>query len=316
MPPYQDRYVRGQVIARGYRECAARYSLVVRGLGRLRPHSVLDFGAAGGYFSFRMARELGAAVTAVDDSPELIRTAKANGDKRVKIVSRRLALEELTALGCFDVVLALSVLHHVSPWPDYLRALRRAARRLLIVELPDPTEKFARALDPAELAAMHEQVRAMGGRPLGAAPGVWSRERSRGLYALRPAALHGLVFSGSGRCGSWWEALVGPLETVLGYRPIPGSLNLRLDPPDSARELLGPPRRKYWDRRRPRWGKKGGDYWFWPARFGTGSHAIEGHVMLPGVRGHGPDCLELVAPIKLRDAWDLKDGDRLWIKVR
>ena len=98
--------------------------------------------------------------------------------------------------------------------------------------------------------------------------------------------------------------------------PFPGSLNLRLAPGTRALNLLGPPRKKFRDRRRPRSGRKGGNYWFWPARIGTGPHAIEGHVMIPGTRGHGVNCVELVAPVKLREAWSLDENAQLWVRVR
>jgi SAM-dependent methyltransferase len=314
--PYQDRWVRGRVTTRGYRECATRYALLRKGLGHLRPRTVLDFGAAGGYFSFRLAQDLGADVTAVDDSPELATTAKANGDRRVRLVRRRLNLTQLRGLGHFDVVLALSVLHHLVPWREHLEALRAAARRLLVVELPEPSERFHRDLDPADLAAVHERVRELGGTPIGAAPGVWSKDRRRTLYVLRAPALRGAIFSGSGNCGTWWAKLTGQLERPLGYRPFPGSLNVRLDGGVRALNLLGPPRRTFWDKRRPESGRHGGDYWFWPARFGLGEHALEGHLMIPGSRGHGTDCVELVARVKLREAWGLEDGARLWIRPR
>ena len=143
---YQDQYVRGQVTARGYRDCAVRYALLRRALRGLRPHpTILDFGAAGGYFAFRLAHDLDARVTAVDDAPALRAAAKANGDRRVTVIARRLTLEEVRGLGHFDVVLALSVLHHVSPWRDYLAAFRRAARRALILELPDPRNSATRS---------------------------------------------------------------------------------------------------------------------------------------------------------------------------
>lgn len=122
----------------------------------------------------------------------------------------------------------------------------------------------------------------------------------------------GIVFAGNGNCSRYWSPLLEPLTEVLGYTPFPGSLNVvmltNLDLPR--------PKIKYWDRRRPRIGKKGGMYHFWPARFGHGSHVVNAHVMRPDVRGHGANCVELVAPIKLREEWGLTDGSQIWIQLR
>jgi CTP-dependent riboflavin kinase len=70
---------------------------------------------------------------------------------------------------------------------------------------------------------------------------------------------------------------------------------------------------EYVDGQRRRGGRKGGDYQIWHAR-------VEGydgpaHVMRPGVRGHGRDVLEVWAPVKLRDALSLSDGDPIALRV-
>jgi CTP-dependent riboflavin kinase len=126
--------------------------------------------------------------------------------------------------------------------------------------------------------------------------------------------MRGIIFSGSGSCSSWWtEALCDELTAILGYRPVPGSLNVvLLGPRLFARQSA----LTFWDRRRPRQGRAGGTYHFWRARFGSGDHAINAHAMIPDVRGHGPNCIELVAAIRLREAWELIDGSRVWIRPR
>lgn len=124
--------------------------------------------------------------------------------------------------------------------------------------------------------------------------------------------MRGIVFKGNGNCSRFWTPeLCAELAPVLGYTPVPGSLNIVL----FATLPMGTPR-TFWDRRRPKEGKQGGTYQFWKVRFGIGDFATNAHVMRPDIRGHGPNCMELVAPFRIRDEWGVKDGDRMWIIPR
>jgi CTP-dependent riboflavin kinase len=52
-------------------------------------------------------------------------------------------------------------------------------------------------------------------------------------------------------------------------------------------------------------------YWFWPAWLnGRPVHALD-----PAGRGHGPDSVEVVAPVRLRDRLGLVDGDTVTLEV-
>lgn len=125
--------------------------------------------------------------------------------------------------------------------------------------------------------------------------------------------MRGIVFTGNGNCSRFWTPeLCAELTPVLGYTPVPGSLNLVL----LATLPLGTPHGFFWDSRRPKGGKQGGTYQFWRARFGIGEYATSAHIMKPDVRGHGPNCIELVAPFRIRERWQVKNGDRLWILPR
>lgn len=125
--------------------------------------------------------------------------------------------------------------------------------------------------------------------------------------------MRGIIFTGNGNCSRYWKDLTGDLAEILGYTPFPGSLNVVML---TNLRLKLPPHYEYWDRRRPQFGKTGGVYHFWRARFGHGPHVINAHVMRPDTRGHGPNCVELVAPIALRHEWGLTDGSHIWIQLR
>lgn len=120
-------------------------------VGGNRPR-VLDLGAGSGGATMPFV-ELGAAVTAVDDSPAQLARLKERAGDRVETIEAD-AEEALASLPVdYDVVVASSFLHHI---PDYLgfldRALGRARARavflsfqdpLLYASLPRPTRLYA-----------------------------------------------------------------------------------------------------------------------------------------------------------------------------
>lgn len=118
--------------------------------------------------------------------------------------------------------------------------------------------------------------------------------------------LTGAVFAGSGTCSRKLrpDLHARGLDRELGYQPYPGSLNLRCnDPVELGRPVVNWPGRVH-GRSRP--------YWFWPAWLGD----LPLHAMIPATRSHGPNHVELVAPLRLRDTLGLADGDRLTVEVQ
>lgn len=95
--------------------------------GRLEGRTVLDFGTHKGAIASLLAGE-GFEVTAV--APGL---GKVPG---VTTIAGMLDPDGIRRLGTFDHVLALSVLHHCTPWRDYWQALAEVARLSVIVETP------------------------------------------------------------------------------------------------------------------------------------------------------------------------------------
>ena len=299
-------------MSQGYRECARRYDVVRAELeGLRRPFTVLDLGAHSGYFSFRLAEDFGARCTAVDDYLGLTKLAEQNNDPRVTVIRRRLGVSEVKALGGFDVVLALSVLHHVDHWRWMLATIRGLARSRVIVETPDPTEKLRVAKNRLALGAIDNGLQTLG-RRIGQSTGVWERDCVRPIYALpgKKLVVPGWVFTGGGNHSTFAPRFSEQLSEVIGYSPFPGSLNIRTRGLD-VHSALGPPAVDFQDESRPGRGRKGGDYQLWPASLG----GIECHALVPGVRHHGTDTVEVVAPVHLRTELGLEDESEVALEV-
>lgn len=304
---YQPTWRQGAVVAAGERDCADRYQPIRDLLATIDgPFTVLDLGAHSGYFTSRIAWDFpNVQVTAVDPRPQ-VRQAAA---ERVTVMQQTLDAAGLRALPRHDVVLALSVLHHLPDWRQALPWLR-ACRRWLVTEVPHPGERWMRsAAARRELAPLHNTVAGQAGRKLGEFPRT-GRDGSRHMRPmhLTPGTLTtltGVVFAGSGTCSRKLrpELHARGLDRQLGYQPYPGSLNLRCPAPVN----LGTPAVNWpgtvGGRKRP--------YWFWPAWAGD----MPLHAMLPASRGHGPNHVELVAPTRLRDTLVLTDGDQVTVEV-
>lgn len=150
----------GHLVKAGARDCGGRYDAIANQLDS-RGFSVLDLGAYAGYFSIRLAHDFDAHVTAVDDYPTL--AERCRGWSNITVINQRLTAGEIDELGRFDVVLALSVLHHMPDWSDTLDALAANSGRLF-VETADPSETLPKAVAHCpELAAA---VEALNGTPI------------------------------------------------------------------------------------------------------------------------------------------------------
>lgn len=125
---YQDKWVLGKVIEEGDRECTRRYGIIrdfCKSLGKEK-FSVCDIGANWCYFDFRLTQEFsGCSVVAFEFRVtkavrDLVRHNKAD---RIVLLDHKIHLSEMKVLGevcSFDVVLALSVIHHLQEPVDEL----------------------------------------------------------------------------------------------------------------------------------------------------------------------------------------------------
>ncbi len=141
----------------------------------LEGKTALDVGCGAGLLAEPLAR-LGAGVTAIDASEELIAAAKDHADARgLEIEYRAVAVEDMG--GSYDLVTSLEVVEHVAEPKAFVRALadrlapggllvmstpnRTAWSRLLTITLaeglgrvPRGTHDFAAFITPDELSSM------------------------------------------------------------------------------------------------------------------------------------------------------------------
>jgi 2-polyprenyl-3-methyl-5-hydroxy-6-metoxy-1,4-benzoquinol methylase len=146
---YQDEWVRGKVIVKGERECEHRYSIIKSFVQQYQgPFTLLDIGANIGYFSFRIAEDFpDSIVVAVEGNPrflkKLLEVAEKNNRDNVIVIGKKLSVENISRLAeleHFDVVLGMSVIHHIYNDPaEGLDAFLKLGDNL-ILELPNESK--------------------------------------------------------------------------------------------------------------------------------------------------------------------------------
>lgn len=154
MHPYHQR-----------RNSADRLAAITEYIGNTPGIKVLEFGALDGWFSQQLTEKLAADCTVVDDNPNL---SGAN------VINKRLTATDIRKLGSFDVVLALSVLHHVPQWKSTLNALLNAAP-VVFIETAHPDETLPKAVNHSASAQIVKAVEDAGAISITQTPGYDSR---------------------------------------------------------------------------------------------------------------------------------------------
>jgi SAM-dependent methyltransferase len=189
--------------------------VVLAAVAEVRPRRVLEVGCGQGELAQRMARELGAEVVAVDQSPRMVELARAREvDARVGDVQ---ALEFPD--GAFDCVVAAWVLFHVA---DLDRGLGEIARVL------GPGGRLVAATNgPDHLKELHDLL----GTPpfdmeFNGDNGERALLRHFGRVERRGAEGH-LVFPSREAAQAYVDAALSVSGTL---RPIEGPLRVRRTP--------------------------------------------------------------------------------------
>ena len=127
---YNDIRIKGETISSGYRNSEKRYDEIFQFCKKFnRPISVLDLGAAEGYFTFRLSEDFSGVFIAVESNPErkLLELCIKNNDHKVLLLDKQMNLKNLKSLKevqHFDIVLALNIIHHFDePFQDVLDTL-------------------------------------------------------------------------------------------------------------------------------------------------------------------------------------------------
>ena len=127
----------------------------------------------------------------------------------------------------------------------------------------------------------------------------------------------GIIFSDLGQASSfmaldWVQDL---LNERLGYHPFPATLNVRPKDLDDAQvwrrvqsDHAGTPLTQASD------GHCGAKLYRVEICAGTDSEKLSGAVLLPEVSDYPQDKIEIVAPVRLKDHFNLTDGDQLTLE--
>jgi len=127
---YNDVRISGETVSSGYRNSEKRYDEIFQFCKKFnRPISVLDLGAAEGYFTFRLSEDFSGVFVAVENNPQrkLLELCIKNNNHNILLLDKQMNLKHLKHLKevqHFDIVLALNIIHHFDePFQDVLETL-------------------------------------------------------------------------------------------------------------------------------------------------------------------------------------------------
>jgi len=127
---YQDIWD-GHLLTPGKRECASRYEIIKTFCNTLKePFTVCDIGANMNYFGIRLTEDFNCNVMSFEFHQFESREPLVKRNKNILFLKRRISLPDLEILNScshFNLVLALSVLHHLpgdsTQWIDQFSKL-------------------------------------------------------------------------------------------------------------------------------------------------------------------------------------------------
>lgn len=167
---YQDVWVKGHAVVPGVRECELRFWAIYKALRKnKKPLKVLDIGANMGYFSIRLSEKIPGTYAMIEGheatAGALLKICKLNENPSLVLFKRKLSLADLKELRLyekFDVVLALSIIHHFDePYKDVFQVLMSLGNTL-IFEPPIPEEdtlnQFRIIREPIDLEGVKKKL--------------------------------------------------------------------------------------------------------------------------------------------------------------
>lgn len=137
---YQDVWLNGKCIVAGKRNCSDRYDIIKRYCieWNLKEFSVLDIGANMCYFGLRLIEDFNCSVMAFEFHDYEMRLAhiKKNKTDKLLLLNKKINLPELKILNAcchFDLVLCMSVIHHVKDEAkEYVSELRKSGDHVIL----------------------------------------------------------------------------------------------------------------------------------------------------------------------------------------
>ena len=138
---YQDILLDGQVISKGIRECEKRWEILDNVASMWsRPFTVLEIGSNLGYFSLKLAAKYNCTVVSCESlyADWLKNILEANSLDNVILIKKFLSLEDIKTLSeveHFDLVIAMSVVHHIDGEYEEIVAALRSLGDVLVMEI-------------------------------------------------------------------------------------------------------------------------------------------------------------------------------------
>lgn len=221
--------------------------------------SVLDVGCDHGFWSFTAARSGAAKVVGLDRNREVRGKGLTNLVAQNEAIARhdhtlgtctfqKINLgKEWKSFGRFDVVLVMSVYHHIFEQCGDHGAVwfwlwKHCAQELLFEGPVDDTDPVVKANVTQHRAEFtHDKIFAAAGVYFDVEYiGPALHEPTRFVYRLKPKdhirkTTEAVMLAGAGGATPAFhyakDRRIGEIKSILGFRPVPGSLNLRLDGP-------------------------------------------------------------------------------------
>ncbi len=147
--PYHPISIQGKPIANGERGCSDRWAVISEVVSKC-PNTVLDLGCAEGYFVCRVARDYGCFVLGVDADVRRLTIAQnvslLNKSERAGFMYAHITPDFLRKLPRFNVVIFLSVLHHimyehgVDYAREFMKIIREKTAKSLIFDMGQSNE--------------------------------------------------------------------------------------------------------------------------------------------------------------------------------
>lgn len=204
--PYQDIIANNTLFYKGWNTdyCLERYQVladIFKYLNQGDPvKTVLDVGAAQGYFSFKLAQEFNIIPVMLEDGESSLEHSNQGLNLLKKlcqlntltsphstVIASKITHESLARLEMhahFDVVIALSILHLLDNWQTALHHLIELGT-VLIVEVPGTEGDITQIKNSKDLARINRSIETMGGVLIKKIPRRYKNQVGN-LYAFFP----------------------------------------------------------------------------------------------------------------------------------
>ncbi len=183
--PYQDIVINNQIVYRGWNSsyCELRYKIIkdiITPITSRRVMTLLDLGAAQGYFSFRLLYDFDLVSIMIENGQSALEATSEEAINFLKELCRYnqyrgniillnatlspQTLYEFARHEHVDIILALSIIHHIYDWKNFIDALVQIGD-VVIVEIPLPgIGDLSEMIGLNHLEEIHRYIQLIGGQ--------------------------------------------------------------------------------------------------------------------------------------------------------